>query len=536
LKPIDWIERAAGYFILSWGWKRAMLAFAAGALSALSMPPFDFFPVMFLTFPALVWLMDGVAAEPEKGIFARMRHGFSVGWCFGFGYFLAGLWWIGSAFLVDAGVFAWLLPFAVLLLPAGLALFWGLGTMLARLVWKDGFARIAALAAGLGLAEYLRGNLLTGFPWNTVGEAAMTMPLTMQKASLLGLYGVTLLAIAIFSLPALLVPKISAGGRRYIIGALVLIAADLAFGAWRLASIPQSFAEKVSIRLVQPAIDQAEKWSPDMEARNFQTLMDLSVQATSNEKQGLSGTTLLVWPETAFPFLLTERRDALSALAAMLPDGTTLVAGAVRVEPPAPGRKHELAFNSVYTIDSAGEITGAADKVHLVPFGEYLPFQDIAEGLGLEQLTQMRGGFEAGSGRTLLDGGAAGRFLPLICYEIIFPGVADNGAGRPAFILNLTNDAWFGMTPGPYQHWRQAVLRGVEAGLPVVRSANSGISSVSDAAGRIVGKIPLGVRGVVDAPLPATSVLTMYSKYGNSLFLSLLAVLFAFALIPARRW
>ncbi len=379
-------------------------------------------------------------------------------------------------------------------------------------------------------------RVLTGFPWNTIGEAAMTIPLTMQKASLLGLHGVSLLAVVLFSLPAMLVPRISAGGRRYLAGGLLVIAADLAFGAWRMSTIPQSFAENVSIRLVQPAIDQAEKWSPDMEARNFQTLMDLSVQATSNEKQGLSGTTLLVWPETAFPFLLTERRDALSALAAMIPDGTTLAAGAVRVEPPAPGRKHELAFNSVYTIDSAGEITGAADKVHLVPFGEYLPFQDIAEGLGLEQLTQMRGGFEAGSGRTLLEGGAAGKFLPLICYEIIFPNLVLGGAERPSFILNLTNDAWFGMTPGPYQHWRQAVLRGVEAGLPVVRSANSGISSVSDAAGRIVDKIPLGVRGVVDVALPNTSVDTPFSKYGNSLFIALLAVLFSFAVIPARRW
>jgi apolipoprotein N-acyltransferase len=535
LKPIDWIERAAGYFILSWGWKRAALAFFAGALSALAMPPFDFFPVMFLTFPALVWLMDGVAAEPGKGLFSRLKHGFSLGWCFGFGYFLAGLWWIGSAFLVDADVFVWLLPFAVLLLPAGLAVFWGLGTMLARLLWKEGFARIAALAAGLGIAEYLRGTILTGFPWNAIGEAAMTIPLTMQKASLIGLYGVTLLAILVFSLPAMLAPRVANGGRRYAGFALLLIAADLAFGAWRLSAIPQSVAANVSIRLVQPAIDQAGKWSPEMEARNFQTLMDLSVKATSDEKQGLSGTTLLVWPETAFPFVLTERRDALSALAAMIPEGTTLAAGAVRVEPPAPGQKSERAFNSVYTIDSAGEITGAADKVLLVPFGEFLPFQDVAEGLGLEQLTRMRGGFEAGSGRMLLDGGAAGKFLPLICYEIIFPGLVPEGA-RPSFILNLTNDAWFGLTPGPYQHWRLAVLRGVEAGLPVVRSANSGISSVSDAAGRIVEKIPLGVRGVVDAPLPNTSLHTLFAKYGNSLFLALLAALVTVSVIPARRW
>lgn len=535
MKPIDWIERAAGYFILSWGWKRAFLAFAAGAVSALSMPPFDFFPVLFLTMPALVWLMDGVAAEPEKGVVSRLRHGFALGWWFGFGYFLAGLWWIGSAFLVDADEFLWLLPFAVLLLPAGLAVFWGLGAMLARLLWRDGLRRILALAAGISLAEYLRGTMLTGFPWNTIGQAAMTMPVTMQKASVLGLYGATLLAVAVFAMPAMAAPRLSGGVRRFLVAAVALIAVDLGFGAIRLSAHPLSLADGVSVRLVQPAVDQSEKWSPGMVDRNFRLLMDLSVQATSSEKQGLSGTSLLVWPETAFPFLLTERRDALASLSAMIPDGTVLAAGAVRVEQPAAGQKREKAFNSVYTIDTAGEITGAADKVHLVPFGEFLPFQDLAESLGLQQLTELRGGFEAGSGRALLDAGAARKFLPMICYEIIFPGRVLNGAGRPAFILNLTNDAWFGMTPGPYQHWRQAVLRGVEEGLPVVRSANSGISSVTDPMGRVVAMVPLGVRGVVDSGIPVALTHTLFATYGNVLFVALLAVFIACCLVPARR-
>ncbi|HSO48329.1 MAG TPA: apolipoprotein N-acyltransferase, partial [Rhizobiaceae bacterium] len=254
MKPIDWIERAAGYFILSWGWKRAMLAFASGALSALAMPPFDLFPVLFLTIPAFAWLMDGVAAEPRKGLGARMWHGFALGWWFGFGYFLAGLWWIGGAFLVEAEDFAWLLPFAVLLLPAGLALFWGVGAMLARLIWREGASRILALAAGLSVAEYLRGTLLTGFPWNTIGQAAMTTTLTMQKASVLGLYGVTLLAVAVFALPALIAPRTGSRARALVILAGAFVVGDLAFGAWRLAANPVTFAENVSVRLVQPAV------------------------------------------------------------------------------------------------------------------------------------------------------------------------------------------------------------------------------------------------------------------------------------------
>ncbi len=528
------IERFAGYFILSFGWKRSLLALAAGGVSALAMPPVDAFPVLFITFPVLVWLMDATAADPGRGVFARFGAAFSTGWWFGLGFFLAGLWWIGHAFLVEADEFAFLLPVAVLGLPAFLALFFGAATALARVFWKDGFQRIAALALGLGLAEYLRGTVLTGFPWNTIGMAAMTTPLLMQKASLVGLYGVTALSILVFAAPALIAPRIAQRSSRFIFVALALAIADLLFGATRLATLKTAMVEEVSVRIVQPAIDQSEKWSPQMESTHFQTLMDLSVTATSAEKPGLSGTTLMVWPETAIPFLLTQRRDALASLGAMLPDGTVLVAGAVRVEPPAPGQKAERAFNSAYTVDGEGEITGAADKMHLVPFGEYLPMQEILESIGLQQLTKLRGGFEAGAARTLLDGGKAGKFLPLICYEIIFPGALGIGSERPAFIVNLTNDAWFGMTPGPYQHWRQAVLRGVEEGLPVIRAANSGISSVSDPAGRIIEKIPLSVRGVVDSPMPAPAMPTLYAQYGNKPFFAILLLLALVCALPNR--
>jgi apolipoprotein N-acyltransferase len=528
------IGRIAAFFILSWGWKRSASAFIAGAFSALAMPPFDAFPVLFATFPVLVWLLDGIAAEPSRSRIARLRHAFMPGWWFGFGYFLAGLWWIGHAFLVEAETFAWAMPFAVILLPAGLAVFWGLATAFARIFWSDGPGRVAALAAGIAIAEYLRGNLFTGFPWNVVGEAAMTFPLTMQKASLFGLYGVTALAAFVFCLPALAADRGRPANRLLALIALFLVVGDIAFGAWRMAANPPVFVEGASIRLVQPAIDQSEKWSPDMEARNFGLLMELSVKATSPQKQGLSGTSLLVWPETAFPFVLTDRRDALAAISAMLPEGTILAAGAVRIEPPAAGSPRERAFNSVYTIGHDGSILGAADKVHLVPFGEYLPFQETAEAIGIEQLTRLRGGFEPGSGRVLLDGGAAGSFLPLICYEIIFPGEALKGVSRPEFILNLTNDAWFGMTPGPYQHWRQAALRGVEEGLPVIRSANNGISSVTDANGRIVERLALGERGVVDSLLPSALPPTIYATYGNYSFFGLLGLLLALAVFMRR--
>lgn len=528
------IERVAGFLILAWGWKRAFLAFAAGALSALAMPPFDLFPVLFLTFPAFVWIMDGVAADPARGWLSRLAGGFSAGWWFGFGFFLAGLWWVGSALLVDGDRFAVFVPLAVLGLPAGLALFWGFAGAVARLLWSDGWRRPLVLAAAFGLAEYLRGVLFTGFPWNAIGHAALTMPLTMQKASVLGLWGTTLLAVAVFAAPAVLAPRI--GGRQALplVVAAMAVAADLGFGAWRLQANPPLFVDGVRLRIVQPAIDQSQKWSPELAEQNFRLLLDLST-AAGPDGAGLPGTALLVWPETAFPFVLTERRDALAALGAMLPEGTVLAAGAFRVEPPSSGTARERAFNSVYTIDDRGEITGAADKVHLVPFGEYLPAEGLLGSIGLAAVARSDGGLEPGARRVLLEGGRAGRFLPLVCYEIIFPTEATAGVERPDFIVNVTNDAWFGYTPGPYQHERQAVLRGVESGLPVVRAANNGISLVADPLGRVVERRPLGLRGAFDSGLPEKATETFFARNGSAVFFTLLAFFFAIAAIPRRK-
>lgn len=500
------------------------------------MPPFDFFPALFVSLTCLVWLMDAAAADPGRGWGARLWSAFRTGWWFGFGFFLAGLWWIGNAVLVEAETFGWLLPFAVIVIPAALAVFYGAGCALARLAWHDDWRRLLSLAAGLGLAEFLRGHVLTGFPWNTLGHAAMTSPVTMQTAALIGLYGVTLLAVPVFALPALLADaeRRSAATKLFTAVFLAIAASHVGYGVWRLAQAGEATVADVNLRLVQPDIDQAEKWSPEAEATIFRTMMDLSTRATSAEKPGLAGTDLLIWPESAFPFILTERRDALAGLGAMLPEGTTLLAGAVRIEPAAPGQRRERAFNSIYAIDSDGEIRQAADKVHLVPFGEYLPFQQWAESIGLEQLARLPGGFEPGSSRELMQVGRAGRLLPLICYEIIFGGQLVRGGERPDWLLNLTNDAWFGTSPGPYQHWRKAVLRGVEEGLPVVRVANNGISSVSDAFGRVTARIDLGVRGIADARLPAPQPPTPYSRFGNKPFFAL-CLLFGLIGLARRR-
>ncbi len=509
--------------MLQWGWKRSMSAFISGGLSALAMPPADMFWILFLTFPVLVWLIDGTAGDPGRRLIARIKPSFVTGWWFAFGYFLAGLWWIGAALLVDVDTYAWVVPLVVLGIPAFLALFWAVAISFARLVWSDDWRRIVILAVSVGLAEYLRGTILTGFPWNTIGYAALTNALMMQSVSVLGLYGITPLAILVFASPAIFAPASGLKPRRVralLMVSLVLVATHVGFGYWRLQQNPVQFVDEVRLRIVQPAIQQNEKWQPENESDIFNSYLQLS-----DSKNG--DITHFIWPESAFPFVLTQRRGELAAIAEMIPQDAFLITGAMRVEAGLNDENKTRVFNSVYVINHRGEITGAADKSHLVPFGEYLPFQEYAERLGLQQLTGIEGGFSEGVSRRLLSTSTTGSFLPLICYEIIFPGQiqpehtgsnpdgSKTGRQKADWIVNVTNDAWFGKTSGPYQHHRQAVVRGVEEGLPVIRAANSGISSVSDAFGRIHAILGLGERGSLDAGLPIAIEGTYYQKIGN---------------------
>lgn len=520
------MHSVANAIIVLWGWRRLTVAFLAGAISSLALPPWFAFPVLWLSLPVLVWLIDGAIAVAAAGPLRRLLPAALVGWTFGFGYFLAGLWWIGAAFLVDAEKFAWLLPVAVLALPAGLALFWAIGAALARLFWFDGWPRILVFAVAFTIAEWLRGTVLTGFPWNAFGYTLTPTPIMMQSAAVVGLWGLTLAAFIVFAAPALLASPERPGllGRRLFLGfAATIFLAHVAFGAIRPTGASDASPSTVRLRIVQPSIDQSEKWQEENRDEIFRRFLELSDSASAAGNSGIGAVDLLVWPESAFPFFLTDRPDALAALAALLPDGTTLISGAARAERGGVGEPPRI-FNSIYVIGDDGEILDAYDKVHLVPFGEFLPFQSALEALGLRQLTGIPGGFSAGPHRRTLTLADAPPFAPLICYEIIFPDAATEPEVRPGWLLNLTNDTWFGDTPGPRQHFLQARLRAVEEGLPLVRAANSGISAIVDAHGRIVASLGVGEIGVVDGDLPASLAPTIYSRYGRWILLvSLLA-------------
>src|SRR3954449_13114675 len=415
--------------ILAWGWKRALIALFAGMLSALAMAPINAWPVLFLTCPVMVWLIDGAGAGGLRGVPAAAM----AGWWFGLGYFVPGLYWLGYAFLVDAPTFAWLMPFAVLGLPAYLALFPALGFALARLIWTRDGSRVIALPIGLTISEWLRAHVLTGFPWNTFGYA-LTEPLALaQTASLIGLWGLTFLSVAIFASPAVLIDGKSSGGKSWtapVVAVLLLVVMGI-FGGVRLSLQPTALVAKVKLRIMQPNLQQDVKFNYSAKAEVMQKYLALSDRASGPQSTGVRDASILIWPESAFPFFLTHEADAMAQIADLLPKGTALITGSVRAPDLPPGVKVTRAYNSIYVIDHDGSVLSVYDKLHLVPFGEYLPFQDPMEKLGLVQLTKVQGGFIPGTRRRAMAIPDAPRVLPLICYEAIFPGDITTRDERP---------------------------------------------------------------------------------------------------------
>lgn len=512
------------------GWRRLLAACVAGAVSVIAFAPLHLSPVLFLSLPLLVWLIDASAGPRAAG---------AAGWWFGFGFHFFGLFWIGEAFLVEAEVFAWLLPFAVTLMPAGLALFFAAACAVSRAVWPSGVARILVLALALAGAEFLRGHILTGFPWNLLGYAlAHPLPL-MQAASLVGVYGLTLWVVPVFAAPLVLMSDHAPGdhkSRRRALGLVALttllpLVSAFSYGALRLARQPAPVVEGVRLRIVQPSIPQREKWQRDKQRRNFQLHLDLSRTSSEGRVDDMADITHVIWPEAAMPFLPLESPQALVEIGALLPARSYLLTGALRMETSNGGR----AYNSFMAFGFGGGLAALYDKIHLVPFGEYLPFQSALEAIGLRQLTNMRGGFSSGAQpRPLLAIPGLPPVAALVCYEAIFPREVVQGRLRPGVFVNVTNDGWFGTLTGPYQHLHQARLRAVEQGVPLVRAANNGVSAVIDAEGRVGASLGLDVRGVIDAALPSAREPTLYAKAGDALFFLTAALFVVLAGVAAR--
>jgi apolipoprotein N-acyltransferase len=405
-----------------------------------------------------------------------------------------------------------------------MALFFAAAGALAMVMWRPGAGRVFALAIALGLAEYARGHVLTGLPWNLIGYGLLPEGPLMQLAALLGVYALSIVAVLLFAAPAAILSAGQAPSKgAAALAAFLLVALGLGFvwGDRRLAAAAD-IATDVRLRIVQANIDQANKWRPENSAEIFADYLDLT------RAPGIDEVNLVIWPETAVPFFLADTPEALATIGEALPQDTSLLVGSARrsAERTPSGRlTGQRIFNSLLVIDEGGTVIAGYDKIHLVPFGEYLPFQDLLESLGFMQMTGIRGGFSEGTGPRLLPIPGTAPASPLICYEIIFPDDVTDKMKRPGWLINVTNDAWFGSSAGPYQHFHQAQVRAVEQGLPVVRAANTGISAVIDAYGRVHARIGLGERGFVDAYLPKAGPRTPFVKLG--FILEIFALVFA---------
>jgi apolipoprotein N-acyltransferase len=507
------------------GWRRLALAGLFGALAAAALPPLYAVPLLLPAFCGALWLLDGAAGGRQAAL---------TGWAFGTGYFAAGLYWVGIAFLVDAERFAWAMPFAVGGLAAGLALFPALAFWLTHLASRRfqlaGAARLFAFAAAWLIGEGLRAWILTGFPWNLLGSVWAFSAAPLQPAALGGVWLLSLITVLAAGAPSLLADD---GPRRplrlAVVGVLLLLPlGGWGWGALRLADAPALGSDRVAgvrLRLVQPSIPQDLKWRADQRAANLRLQAELSLAPAELPP------TVIIWPETAVPYLLAAEPQLRRELAGLVPPGGYLLAGAPRVDPQDP--QGEI-WNSLHALDDRGDIVATYDKVHLVPFGEYTPLRTL---LGFAKLTVGARDFSAGPGLATLELPGLPAFSPLICYEVIFPGAVKAAeAPAPRWLLNLTNDAWFGDSSGPYQHFASARIRAVEEGLPLVRAANNGISAVMDSYGRVIDRIDLNDRGVIDANLPeAANQRTIYSYAGNLLYLIEL-ILTTCVMFVARRF
>lgn len=526
---IDRLQELSHAVLLAGRRTRLGLAAAAGLLAALALPPLDGLPALALAFPLLVFTLDAVH-EGELSLRDRLVQAGLIGWAFGFAYFLAGLWWLGVAFVTGGEQFIWLLPLGVVGLPAVLALFPAFGTIVAAVLWSRGVGRVLALAFGLGLAEWLRGWLFTGFPWNGFGQAFANHLVLVQTAALIGASGLGLLAVAVFAAPATLATG-QTRAKRYMptFTAALVLAAMAGFGLLRLGPTGGAGLDfsrlpvvpDVRLRIMQPNVPQDAKAFQAVSNDLLRRYLELSDAARGAHASGMADVTHLFWPESPFPFVLERNAEALAAIGRFLPARTHLVTGAIRAEPTGQADPRFRYFNAMQVLDKSGIVAGY-DKVHLVPFGEYLPFEPALRAIGLQQFVSVIGGFTASPARRPLSIPGLPAIVPLICFEAIFPAEISLPPSGEALFVVVTNDAWFGHSSGPYQHFAQARLRAVEFGLPMVRAANSGISAVVDAYGRIVTHLGVGIMDVLDSPLPKGLASTAYRRYGETSFLSLL--------------
>jgi len=498
------------------GWRRAGAAFAFGLLAALAFPPFNLIPVLWLSFPALFFLLQGAGSK---------RAAFATGWSFAFGILTISLYWIAASMFVDIRSFWWALPFAVAGLPAFFAVYYGLAAVAA---WRWGLTRVDGLfffALCWFLADMARVHLFSGFPWDIMGYVWGDVLPVLQSTSVFGIEGLTLITLILAVLPACFVVcqkrrKVVA----FVAAGLAVLVVMTAAGAWRLEQASTEIVPDVRLRLVQPRTSQAMKWKPEQRLANFQHLMMLSF-AQPGEKP----ITHTIWPETAVAYYLTEEPEIRARIAEMMPKDSVLLTGVVRREERA--GQAERYYNSLIALDSQGKVVAGYDKYHLVPFGEYMPFRSQ---IPLPVISNLPIDFTAGDGIRTIRVPHLPPFSGLVCYEAIFSNDVVDRLDPPTFLLNVTNDAWYDGTIGPAQHFDIARVRAIEEGLPLVRVANRGVTAVVDSYGRIISSLGAPEMGYVDSDLPQPLGEHTIMWRSRGAIAPIMSVILAFLLVVSR--
>lgn len=489
------------------GWRRWGVAFLLGIFAALAMPPWNGLFFLLLSLPGLFWL---VSTAPNH------RTAFLLGLAFGFGHFFIGIYWITNALLVDADRFAWLVPIVIPGLALYLALFPAGSVLTLRLLGRffgtSGWRAAFLFALLWVIFEWLRGHLLTGFPWILMGHGWIVSDAMIQTAALIGSYGLSFVMVLVALMPIVLVQEKNAARLLPLLLMSLLIVLLWGAGTIRLFQAEAQNKTGIQLRIVQANIPQANKWRSDLREAHFEHHLALTMGAS------LEKPNIIIWPEMAVPYILSDDPERRARIRLAIPVGGLLLTGAARLTKSIKN-KRPMPSNGLVALNDNGEIVGGYDKFHLVPFGEYMP---LRKWLPLSRVVPGIGDFHRGPGpRTLLLPGLPA-LSPLICYEAIFPGRVLDTMERPRWLLNVTNDAWFGESSGPHQHFTSARFRAVEEGLPLIRAANTGISAIVDAYGRVRSSLDLGVEGVLDGSLPPALEPTPYAKLQDGTLLGLL--------------
>ena len=459
-------------------------------------------PLLWLVYPCLLFMLDGAKTH---------RQAFAIGWWFGFGQFATAFYWLTYSMFTDIAHWWWAVPFASTILPILLGFIPGFAVMMWWRTHRTGLFRIVGFATWLMICEWIRGHFLTGFPWNLTGQGWIEWLPVLQSFSWIGAYGLGFLTVAAASLPALLADPARAPrqGWMAVAGGIAMFAALAGWGEYRLATTPDPGSTGLVFRLVQPNVSQSEKWTPGLAQIHFETLLRLSLAPAKGPAPRF-----FLWPETAVPYLLDSDRRIPEAIASVLHPGGLVLTGVTRLDTGPDGKRQY--YNSLDVVDAQGDQLAHYDKTHLAPFGEYMPFRKI---LHLDALAVGSQDLTAGTGAETIRVSGLPPFAAAICYEAIFPETLVDARDRPGFLVQITNDGWFGISAGPLQHFEMARARAVEQGMPLLRAGNTGVSGAVDSFGRLLGTLALGSQGFLDVTLPRDlPAAPFYARFGDLIF------------------